>query len=144
MYTYCANHPKRNPARIAVPLGPVFAGEAHELWKLPPDNEEVRQALLQLLSAIQETPATEYPIGYYLDELVIWQLGEFREARAVADLERIAMFNPEARAPGPFPRNRRGTIEVAQHALAKIRGARPLDVPQEPQGFVHPHLRRKG
>ena len=41
--------------------------------------------LLDLLSKIEQEPAEEYPIGAYSDELVAWQLGEFRESRATGD-----------------------------------------------------------
>jgi hypothetical protein len=124
-YTYCANHPHRNPGKIEIPIGPVFTGDStgrRDIWQPSPDTEAVRSCLLDLLSAIVETPDPEYPIGIYLDDVVIWQLGEFKEARAVPDLERIAAFDPSAQSEGPLVRDRSAAVHLAGEALAKIRG----------------------
>ena len=91
-YTYCANHPHRRPDRDEVPIGPVLTGDSEgyrEVWKLSPDTEEIRSHLLALLGEIHETPTGEYPIGHALEEVVIWQLGEFRDRRAIRGLKRI-------------------------------------------------------
>ena len=88
-YTYCCNHPHRRPERDSIPIGPVFTGDSfgnREIWKPSPDTEEIRQHLLTLLDQMGEEPISEYPIGIYADELVVWQLGEFREPRAVQRL----------------------------------------------------------
>ena len=122
-YTYCANHPHRCPERDPVPIGPAFTGDsagARAVWRPSPDTAEVRQHLLDLLDRIEETPATEYPIGIYRDEVVVRQLGEFREARAVAGLTRIARFSPTSREAGPFGRRRGKLVALAQQALARI------------------------
>lgn len=121
-YTYCANHPHRNPDKITIPLGPVFTGDSagsRQVWMQSPDTEEVRAKLLELLKRIREQPDTEYPMGIYLDELVIWQLGEFREQRAVDDLKRIAAFNSDA-SESHFGRSRAQTITFANEAVQKI------------------------
>jgi len=120
-YTYCANHPHRNPSKIQIPIGPVFVGEDREIWMASPDTEEVRAQLLQLLEQIPEVPEQEYPIGNYFDDIVIWQLGEFREKRAIADLEKILRFDPKKRSKYPPWRDRETTIELAKAALEKIR-----------------------
>jgi len=49
-----------------------------------------------------------------------WQLGEFRESRAIPHLRRIAAFDPEAAADGPFHRTRDSLVEVARAVLARI------------------------
>jgi hypothetical protein len=124
-YTYCGNHPHRCRQRDPIPIGPVFIGDSsgrREIWQPSPDTEEVRNHLLGLLAAMAEQPATEYPIGIYRDEVVVWQLGEFREERAVAELQRIASFDPHASETGPFGRTRQHLIAMAQEALAKIQG----------------------
>jgi hypothetical protein len=124
-YTYCANHPHRNPDRIEAPLGPVFTGDSfgdREPWVDAPDTEEVRETLLGLLSRVAEVPREEYPIGIYLDEIVILELGRLRERRAVERLERIAEFDTET-THGPFERSRASTVRAARLALARIRGA---------------------
>lgn len=126
-YTYCANHPHRRPERDPIPIGPVFTGDSSGAreWFLPsPDTEEVRQHLLALLSAMEEQPAHEYPPGMYLDEVVVWQLGEFREPRAIDGLRRIAGFDPSAAAPGPFGRTRTYLVHLAREAIAAIENGR--------------------
>ncbi len=123
MYTYCANHPHRFPDKFALPIGPVFVGDStgeREFWKPAPDTEEIRLGLLDLVSRITEKPSTEYPIGIYRDELVIYQLGEFREQRAVMHLQRIANFDPNTESGEPFNRMRTSTIKAAVEALRKI------------------------
>jgi len=121
-WTYCANHPHRRPVRDQVPIGPVFVADdgRRKPLQASPDTDEVRRHLLQLLQAMGERPEEEYPMGMYVDEVVVWQLGEFRERRALAQLERIASFTPEATG-GRFGRSRRTLVAVAQEALAKIR-----------------------
>jgi hypothetical protein len=124
-YIYCANHPHRCPDRDPIPIGPVFTGDSsgrREFWQPSPDTEEVRRHLLDLLAAVPEQPATEYPIGVYRDEVVVWQLGEFREFRAVPDLQRLAAFDPAAAESGPFGRTRERLVVVAREALGKIQG----------------------
>jgi hypothetical protein len=123
-WTYCTNHPHHRPHRDPIPIGPVFidAGDApygRKQWQPSPDSEEVRQHLLELVRAIREQPAEEYPAGVYSDEMVVWQLGEFREGRAVDELRRIAAFSPEASA-GRFGRTRESLVAAAQEALAKL------------------------
>jgi hypothetical protein len=125
-YTYCANHPHRSRERDPIPIGPVFTGDSvgrREFWKPSPDTEEIRQHLLGLLAEMQEWPAAEYPIGVYRDEVVIWQLGEFRESRAAEGLRRIAAFDPTASESGPFGRNREKLVVLARAALSKIEAA---------------------
>lgn len=125
-YTYCANHPHRRSEPDPIPIGPVFEGDStgtRTLSKRSPDTEEVRLHLLDLLAQIEEQPASEYPIGGYLDEMVVWQLGEFRESRALSDLKRITSFDPSAHETGPFGRTRLQLVRAAADALAKVEGS---------------------
>ncbi len=101
-YTYCANHPHRRPDRDPIPIGPVerFAGDystnAREVWQPSPDTEEIRRHLLDLLSELfLHIPADRYPIGPSLASVIMRQLGEFREPRAVRDLEWICDNCPD-------------------------------------------------
>jgi len=122
-WTYCANHPHRSPERNRVPVGPIFVDtrdEGREIWKDCPDTEEVRMGLLKLLARIKEQPQEEYPIGIYRDEVVVWQLGEFREQRATPDLKRIAKFDSRASTGDPFRRSRASLVKAAEVALMKI------------------------
>ena len=121
-YTYCGNHPHRRPERDPIPIGPVFVGDSsgrRELWQPSLDTEEVRHHLLDLLAEIIEQPNSEYPIGIYLDRVVICQLGDLRESRAIEGLKRIASFNPDA-TESAFGRTRRTLVELAREALEKI------------------------
>jgi len=122
-YTYCANHPHRSRERDPVPIGPVFTGDSsgrREFWMPAPHTEEVKRHLLELLAMIQEQPTSEYPIGAYRDEVVVWQLGEFCEPRATEDLRRIAAFDPSVSETGPFGRDRNNLVVLALEALSKI------------------------
>lgn len=122
-YTYCGNHPYRKPERESIPIGPVFTGDSsgvRKFWKPSPDTEQVREHLLKLLGRLEEQPNSEYPIGIYVDEVVVWQLGEFRDARAVDRLRQIASFQPDAKETGPFGRTRQGLVRLANEALEKI------------------------
>src|SRR5262245_17481133 len=100
-YTYCSNHPHRRPEPHPIPIGPVVMGDGsggRRIWKASPDSEDVRQHLLTLLARIPEQPRPEYPIGIHTDEMVVWQLGEFRELRAVDHLRRVRSFDPASTA----------------------------------------------
>ncbi len=124
-YTYCGNHPHRRPDRDPITIGPVFRGNSlgdRRFWKPSPDTEEIRRHLLALVGTIEEQPPTEYPMGTSSEETVVWQLGEFREARAVGDLRRVASFSPESGGDGPFDRSREDLVALAHEALDKIEG----------------------
>jgi hypothetical protein len=124
-YTYCANHPHRRSERDPIPIGPALTGDSdgrRSLWRSSPDSAKIRMHLLALLQSIKERPASEYPIGAYLDEVVVWQLGEFRETRAVPDLRRLVGFDPLAAEVGPFGRTRSSLVALAEQALGKIEG----------------------
>ena len=136
-YTYCANHPYRRPERDPIPIGPILhqgqitpetpeiapplldpnMGTQRVVWKASPDTEEVRKHLLELLALLEERPAqNEFfpPLSAYFPTItvattVVWQLGEFREARAMPRLMRILTHHEG------------GIVEYARKALAKIR-----------------------
>ena len=95
-YTYCANHPHRRPNRDRIPIGPIlrYAGDGmsndRKVWVESPDREEIRLHLLELLEELLRGGLGEwYPIGPGVALAVIWQLGEFREKRALEGLRRI-------------------------------------------------------
>jgi hypothetical protein len=69
---------------------------------------------------MDERPRSEYPIGIYSDEVVVWQLGEFSESRAAEALRRIAAFDPNSAETGPFGRTRQRLVGLAREALVKI------------------------
>jgi len=142
-YTYCANHPHQNPSRIEVPVGPVWEGTSdnfREIWKLSPDGEKVRKALLARLGQIEEELQPEYPAGMSLDNTLIWQLGEFGEKGAVGDLQRIVRFSTGKIYKDQFgiDRTRKETVLLAVTALNKIEGTLPLEWPKQPEDRPHP------
>src|SRR5579872_1732985 len=86
-----------------------------------PNTEVVRLKLLHILTEIMETPVVDYPAGVAIDDMAIWQVGEFREQRAIEQLERIALFDPDTQSNEPLPRTRKKTVVLAKEALTKIR-----------------------
>lgn len=136
LYTYCANHPLRNPGRIDVPLGPAMQhclkeGEPPDavhfgdrwLWQESPDTAEVREILLRLLEEFTADPWEEPPFpGPPLMGIVIWQLVEFNEARAIPHLE--ALVGREARRTerfGPYAWRFEHFAPQARRAIEKLR-----------------------
>jgi hypothetical protein len=104
-YTYCGNHAYRCPERNPIPIGPVLiASDEHDgqriFWQPSPDTEEIRQYLLNLLNEIKQQisrvdqSGVSGLLGLGIDEIVIWQLGEFKEIRARSGLQEIANFDP--------------------------------------------------
>ncbi len=130
-WTYCANHPHHRPDRDPIPIGPVYVddGGNRTEWQSSPDTEEVRQHLLELVRAIAAQPREEYPAGLYTDEVVVRQLGEFREVRAERELRQIAAFSPD----GPerrYGRTRAGLVAAALEALTKL-GVSNAELPSQ-------------
>ena len=116
-WTYCANHPHRRPERDPIPIGPVtrYAGDGmsndREVWIPSPDSEEIRRHLLDLLDEFFEHASTDrYPIGDSLSEVILRQIGEFKERRATDRLEWISRNGPDH------------WVEPARAALAQIQG----------------------
>lgn len=122
-WTYCANHPHRRSARDPIPIGPILVpgGQAPDerVAKKPsPDTEEIRLHLLRLLDGLHMTAeADAYPTFPRVTDMVVWQLGEFREQRAVEMLRRL---NDE----GP-----KGSAAVVQQALKRIIEGTEQDFP---------------
>ena len=119
-WTYCANHPHRRPQRDPIPIGPVMRndnseyasrGYVREAWIPSPDSEEIRQHLLDLLNRLPtHIAADRYPARPGLAEVVVRQLGEFKESRAEKRIQWISENLPESWA------------SVAREALARIKG----------------------
>lgn len=125
-WTYCVNHPYRSPERDTMPIGPIYVdeGKGRQLWQRSPESDSIRSHLLELLEKIEEQPRTEYAEGSYRDEVVVWQLGDFEEERALKGLKRIVEFNPAASSGEPIHRTRETLVEAAREAIDKILGHR--------------------
>src|SRR5512138_1722825 len=64
-YTYCANHPHRNPKKDPRQIGPVYSGDCsgtREVWVPIPDTPENREFHLQMLREVDAKDTGEYPI----------------------------------------------------------------------------------
>lgn len=123
--TFCANHPLRYPEKLDLPVGPVYRLDGwgvRRVWRPSPDSEPIRRRLLQLLEEMPAEPRSEYPFGVPLDEVVIWQLGQFKEVRATPGLKRILEFDSN-RTDEVFGLNRYMTIRRARESLRKIEAA---------------------
>lgn len=124
-YTYCGNHPHRRLERDPIPIGPVYTGDdmgRREIWQPSPDAEEIRLHLIELLRTTAAVSVEEYPLGNSLTELVVWQLGELREERAVEELRRIAGLDLSELADHPLLAGRSSLGAIADEALGKIAG----------------------
>jgi hypothetical protein len=98
-WTYCANHPHHNQSKLDLPLGPVYIRDTYpysrKAWVNPPDNENVRLKLLELIEKISIEPQYKYPSSTDLQEEVIKQLTALKEKRALASLKRIMNLDIE-------------------------------------------------
>ncbi len=89
-YTYCANHPHHRPNRDAIPIGPVYVGDAdsvREFWQPSPDTEEIRQHLLDIVRTPKEHK-DGYPFYSSPPHMkAIRQLVDFHDPRVIDALE---------------------------------------------------------
>ncbi len=112
-YTYCLNHPYRSRAGDPIPIGPILVAEVGSglsfervPWQPSPDTEEVRLHLLELLGRAEDIFSEDYhpafgpKIRNHPDYagVVIWQLGQFREQRAVPGIEFVRGKIPDLAA----------------------------------------------
>jgi hypothetical protein len=119
-YTYCANHAYVRLIRDPIPIGPVYqdlVGAGNRLpWVLSPDTEEIRQHLMGLFAQLYEPDASpsdseafpeyspaedpsltairQHANTSWLYEVVVWQLGEFHETRALSGLKSFLATYP--------------------------------------------------
>jgi hypothetical protein len=74
-----------------------------------------------LLHDIQEEPREEYGNGFaYIPDIVIWQLGEFMEQRALDGLWRIAAFDQTLKLRYGSDRINERRVRFAEDAILKI------------------------
>lgn len=87
-YTYCANHPHHNRQKISVPLGPVYRSKhpGRAVWIEAPKSEEITVQLLELLKSITNDVQSIYPSPIDFEEIIIDQLTELKEKRAIPGL----------------------------------------------------------
>jgi hypothetical protein len=119
--TCCVSHRHHDPLKIEVPIGPVCetsgTNDPRDISMRSPDTEEVRTTLLEFVGQTEAPSRFWYPSGMYFEDVVIWQLGGFLEARALDELWRIASFDMAllARDTGAA---RKG--KIAEDSLLKI------------------------
>ena len=127
-YTYCANYSISPAEPDPIPIGPILRAvqdnpraadvglpvlgvPGRAFWRPSPDNETIRGYLLDLVAAVSNRNRTSrhFPASRAA-AAAVWQLGEFREPRAVPGLRMIERYG--------------GRVgENARRALAKIRQA---------------------
>ena len=139
---------------ITIPIGPVFAmaymfpdnnytvvtEHVHNRGVLIEslDTEKIRLTLIELVGKISKNPITDPNVIRYIElyagmdwrHIVIWQLGEFKERRAVKALERITKYDPQELNPKPTATSfgtrtrewNENIIIAAKEALNKING----------------------
>ena len=104
--TLCLNQQAFMPDGNETAVGPVlwhlidlhlrkWKPEPENVWEPSPDTEEVRLELLRLLENVDRVNSRAWlasPIG----PVIIWQLIEFQEQRAVPVLKRLIERHPEA------------------------------------------------
>lgn len=125
-YTYCVNHPYRIPWKLEVPIGPVYAGISRDVTIPATYNDDVRDALLDLIWKMPELCRDEYPHGASLAEVVIGELVGQRERQAIPHLERLATM--DAGEPDRNGQTLAYVIELARSGLVTMRGAAPPDI----------------
>ena len=133
-YTYCANHPHHNLKRLRVPIGPVYKGDSsgrHAIQGETPDSETLRQRLLGLLAEVPDAPPEEYPAGPMFSESVALALGDLRERRAAAGLQRILTLEPSRE--NSFGCSNARLIAIARRVLERIEAE--SGEPPPPWGF---------
>jgi hypothetical protein len=141
-WTYCANHPWRGREKEECPIGPVTTdrGEGRVIWKESPDTTEIRNRLLEIVGSIGRKSDSQYPIGPTREEVVVWQLGEWKEHKALPDLKRVAALRPypnwflqilSALRTSAFFRRLKSSslIELAKEAVEKIQNPMTQDKP---------------
>jgi hypothetical protein len=125
-YTYCANHPHRNPAKLAMPIGPAYTGDSlgnRKVWVPLEDTPENRVNHLELLRMLSEVMPEEYPIGKPSLAVIIEQLLEWKEFRAIPIIQRIAGLLIEQESPDGLAMPREVVIKAARRALEQFNKA---------------------
>lgn len=123
-YTYCANPPPRNPDKLALRIGPIYTGDAQgnrKVWILLEDTQENRLSHLELLRTLGVVTPDEYPIGVPSLAVVIEQLVEWREIRAIPFLQRIADSPIGEDSPDGLALSREKNLKAARRALKLFR-----------------------
>ena len=102
-----------------MPIGPILRADGSEyaekgyvrkVWVESLDSEEIRQHLLDLLDGLPtHIAADRYPARPGLGEVVVRQLGEFKEQRAEKRIQWLSENAPDS------------WTSLAREALAKIR-----------------------
>ncbi len=132
-YTYCANHPHHNPARVDVPVGPVWVTEGYPydrvVWHPAPTDPETRDRLVDALNTIEVVIRDCYPSGIDLDEALLREMIELREERAIPRLLEIVAtdLEPFRKVSQPPTRNPAVLVGLAAEGVLTIGGDRHLD-----------------
>jgi hypothetical protein len=91
----CANHTINLPLKVAMPIGPIYQGDAFKkskVWISLEDTLENRLSHLEFLRNLSEVTLEDYSLNKLLMDIVVDQLIEWREYRAIPFLRRIASW----------------------------------------------------
>lgn len=93
--SYCANHTLNVPLKVAMPIGPIYQDDApknRKVWISLEDTPENRLSHLEFLRNLSEVTLEDYSLKKSLLDIVVEQLIEWREYRAIPFLRRIASW----------------------------------------------------
>lgn len=115
-WTYCRNHPYHNPKKINLPLGCVYICVDYpyyrKIWMAPPDTEEIRKKLLEILDEFNTSIQAKDYSEYTIENEVIHQLRILKENRAIPKLLRITKLDIS-----DYRKTRHITSEVIDKAI---------------------------
>jgi hypothetical protein len=121
---YCANHTRGVPLKVAMPIGPIYQDDAlgnRKVWFPLEDTPENRLFHLECLRNIGNIPMAEHPLGKTIFEIIMNQVIEWRESRAIPYLRRIAGLPTQRDNLDKKPAlHENVAIEVATRALEKL------------------------
>jgi len=121
---YCANHTHGVPLKVAMPIGPIYQDDALEnrkVWIPLEDTPENRLFHLECLRNLGKIAMAEYPLGKTIFGIIMGQVIEWRESRAIPFLRRIAGLPTQRDNLDKRPALHEDvTIEAATRALEKL------------------------
>ena len=109
--------------KLALPIGPVYTGDSlgnRKIWIPLEDTPGNRHNHLELLRILSEVMPEEYPIGKPSLAVIIEQLVEWRESRAIPILQNIADLRIDKESPEGLAMPMEVSIKTARRALEEL------------------------
>lgn len=114
--SWCANHPKTNPRRLTLPIGPVRGRDVsgHVIVIAPSlDTRQIRNGLIELLAGILALPPLADERIAPCDVAAIGHVRDLGELRAVPLLARVAAWPEDPTCPTRRALRRAAAVLVA-------------------------------